>query len=86
MRELVEEPRHEYPHFVAALSFIAALPPDEVVELLRHRASRLASRSPIIVVTSTMPLPTTCTALLGGTGCRSVSALVDAGGRGPEPC
>src|SRR6478752_6186026 len=27
MRELVEYPRHEYPHFVAALSLIAALAP-----------------------------------------------------------
>ncbi len=27
LRELVEEPRHEYPHFVAALSLIGALPP-----------------------------------------------------------
>jgi hypothetical protein len=40
MRELVEEPRHEYPHFIAALSLIAALPSDEVVELLRRRATR----------------------------------------------
>jgi DNA-binding PadR family transcriptional regulator len=42
MRELVEVPQHEYPHFVAALSLIAALPPSLVVELLRHRLSRLA--------------------------------------------
>src|SRR3712207_663442 len=28
LRELVEEPRHEYPHFVAALSLIGALHPD----------------------------------------------------------
>jgi DNA-binding PadR family transcriptional regulator len=42
LRELVEEPRHEYPHFVAALSLIAALPPDEAVELLRSRLRRLA--------------------------------------------
>jgi DNA-binding PadR family transcriptional regulator len=41
LRELVEEPRHEYPHFVAALSLIAALPPGEVVELLRIRLRRL---------------------------------------------
>src|SRR5918999_543431 len=41
LRELVEEPRHEYPHFVAALSLIAALPPDEAVELLRRRLQRL---------------------------------------------
>jgi DNA-binding PadR family transcriptional regulator len=42
LRELVEQPRHEYPHFVAALSLIAALPPDEAVELLRRRLQRLA--------------------------------------------
>ena len=42
LRDLVEEPQHEYPHFVAALSLIGALPPDEVVELLRTRQRRLA--------------------------------------------
>ena len=42
LRELVEQPRHEYPNFVAALSLIAALPPDEAVELLRRRLQRLA--------------------------------------------
>ena len=41
MRELVAEPQQEYPHFVAALSLIAALPPGEVVDLLRHRLDRL---------------------------------------------
>ena len=44
LRELVEVPRHEYPHFVAALSLIAALPPDEVVELLDRRLRRLAEQ------------------------------------------
>ena len=44
LRELVEEPQHEYPHFVAALSLIAALPPDEVVELLSRRLHRLAEQ------------------------------------------
>jgi DNA-binding PadR family transcriptional regulator len=44
LRELVEEPRHEYPHFVAALSLIAALPPSEVVELLGRRLGRLAEQ------------------------------------------
>lgn len=44
MRELVAEPQHEYPQFVAALSLIAALPPDEVVGLLRHRLDRLAEQ------------------------------------------
>ena len=43
LRELIEEPHHEYPHFVAALSLIAALPPDEVVGLLTNRAARLAA-------------------------------------------
>jgi DNA-binding PadR family transcriptional regulator len=41
LRELVEEPQHEYPHFVAALSLIAALPPSEAVSLLRRRLDRL---------------------------------------------
>jgi DNA-binding PadR family transcriptional regulator len=41
LRELVAEPQQEYPHFVAALSLIAALPPSEVVPLLRHRLDRL---------------------------------------------
>jgi DNA-binding PadR family transcriptional regulator len=42
LRELVEEPQHEYPHFVAALSLIGALGPDEAVDLLRRRLERLA--------------------------------------------
>jgi DNA-binding PadR family transcriptional regulator len=42
LRELIEQPQREYPHFVAALSLIAALPPDEVVELLGRRLHRLA--------------------------------------------
>lgn len=41
LHDLVGEPDHEYPQFVAALSLIAALPPDEVVPLLRHRLLRL---------------------------------------------
>jgi DNA-binding PadR family transcriptional regulator len=41
LRTLVEEPEYEYPHFVAALSLIAALPPGEVVDLLRARLTRL---------------------------------------------
>jgi DNA-binding PadR family transcriptional regulator len=44
LRELVEEPQHEYPHFVAALSLIGALPPAEVVELLGRRLRRLAGQ------------------------------------------
>lgn len=42
LRDLVEEPGHEYPQFVAALSLVAALPPDEVVDLLGRRLERLA--------------------------------------------
>ena len=41
LRELVEEPQHEYPSFVAALSLIAALPPGEVTALLRRRLGHL---------------------------------------------
>ena len=44
LRELVEQPQHEYPHFVAALSLIAALPPGEVLTLLRRRLDRLAEQ------------------------------------------
>ena len=41
LRELVARPQQEYPHFVAALSMVAALPPDEVVSLLRERLDLL---------------------------------------------
>lgn len=44
LRELVEVPENEYPHFVAALSLIAALPPDEVVDLLQRRTVRLTDQ------------------------------------------
>jgi DNA-binding PadR family transcriptional regulator len=44
LRELVGKPQHEYPRFVAALSLIAALPPDEVVELLHRRVRLLAEQ------------------------------------------
>jgi DNA-binding PadR family transcriptional regulator len=44
LRALVQEPQHEYPQFVAALSLIAALPPSEVVELLGRRLGRLATQ------------------------------------------
>ena len=44
LRELVEEPQHEFPHFVAALSLIGALPPAEVVKLLSTRLRRLAEQ------------------------------------------
>ena len=44
LRDLVAEPRHEFPHFVAALSLLAVLPPAEAVELLRRRLGRLAAQ------------------------------------------
>jgi DNA-binding PadR family transcriptional regulator len=44
LRELVEQPQHEYPAFVAALSLIAALPPSQVLGLLRERLGQLAGR------------------------------------------
>jgi DNA-binding PadR family transcriptional regulator len=44
LRDLVERPAHEYPGFVAALSLIAALPPDRVLELLRRRLEHLAAQ------------------------------------------
>jgi DNA-binding PadR family transcriptional regulator len=42
LRELIEDPHHEYPQFVVALSLLAALPPGEVADLLRTRAQRVA--------------------------------------------
>jgi DNA-binding PadR family transcriptional regulator len=44
LRELIEQPQHEYPHFVAALSLIGALRPDDVVDLLRRRLRRLSEQ------------------------------------------
>lgn len=44
LRELVEQPQHEYPTFVSALSLIATLPPSEVLPLLRRRCDRLAEQ------------------------------------------
>jgi DNA-binding PadR family transcriptional regulator len=44
LRELVEVPQQEYPHFVAALSLIAALPPGDVLTLLGSRLQRLAEQ------------------------------------------
>jgi DNA-binding PadR family transcriptional regulator len=44
LRELVEQPQHEYPHFVAALAFIGALPPSQVLALLRRRLELLAQQ------------------------------------------
>jgi DNA-binding PadR family transcriptional regulator len=42
LRKLIAQPEHEYPHFLAALSVIAALPPSEVLQLLHRRLDRLA--------------------------------------------
>lgn len=44
MHELVAEPEHEYPHFIAALSMIAVLPPDDVLPLLEQRYVALGVR------------------------------------------
>jgi DNA-binding PadR family transcriptional regulator len=44
LSELIAQPEHEYPHFVAALSLIAALPPDQVVPLLRARLEAVAGQ------------------------------------------
>lgn len=41
LREVVREPVQEYPRFLAGLSFLAHLPPDEVAELLAGRADQL---------------------------------------------
>jgi DNA-binding PadR family transcriptional regulator len=43
LRELLAEPAHEYPHFVAALAFLAALPPEEAVAALDRRLVGLAA-------------------------------------------
>jgi DNA-binding PadR family transcriptional regulator len=43
LRDLVAEPAHEYPQFVAALSLVAALPPGDVLDLLGQRLDRLAA-------------------------------------------
>ena len=44
LRELVGEPQHEYPGFVAALSLIGALPPSEILPLLRQRLIALGEQ------------------------------------------
>jgi DNA-binding PadR family transcriptional regulator len=44
MRDLMAEPQHEYPQFVAALSLVATLAPGEVVELLGSRLRRLSEQ------------------------------------------
>jgi DNA-binding PadR family transcriptional regulator len=41
LADLLSTPTLEYPQFVAALSFLAALPPTQVVELLKERLQHL---------------------------------------------
>ena len=41
LTDLISTPVKDYPSFEAALSFLPALPPDDVVGLLRERAQRL---------------------------------------------
>ncbi|MGD0944797.1 MAG: PadR family transcriptional regulator [Acidimicrobiales bacterium] len=43
LTELVSTPVNDYPGFETALSFLFALPPGDVVELLKERAERLES-------------------------------------------
>ena len=43
LRELLAEPTHEYPRFVAALAFLGALRPDEAVAALDRRLAGLAA-------------------------------------------
>jgi DNA-binding PadR family transcriptional regulator len=43
-RELISTPEREQPRFQAGLSVLAALPPDEVVSLLRQRLALLADQ------------------------------------------
>jgi DNA-binding PadR family transcriptional regulator len=45
LRDLLGEPEHEYPSFVAALSLVSVLPPSQVIPLLRQRLRRLAERA-----------------------------------------
>jgi len=42
LADLISTPAAEYPQFVAALSFLPALPPDQVLGLLRERLRHLA--------------------------------------------
>src|SRR5271170_4589320 len=41
LTDLISTPVNDYPSFEAALSFLPALPPDDVAGLLRERASHL---------------------------------------------
>lgn len=53
LRELLGEPRPEFPAFVAGLSLIVVLPRDEVVDLLRRRVERLEATAENIRATVT---------------------------------
>jgi DNA-binding PadR family transcriptional regulator len=44
MRDILSAPVKEYPQFQTGLTLLAALPPDEVIELLRERSVKLAER------------------------------------------
>ena len=41
LRELLGKPVKEYPRFLAGLTFMPALPPEEVIDLLRERRAHL---------------------------------------------
>lgn len=43
LRELIAEPRPEYPHFGVGLSLISVLPPDEAADLLDRRLQALTA-------------------------------------------
>jgi DNA-binding PadR family transcriptional regulator len=45
LRELLREPVKEYTQFAAGLSFLAALPPEEAVVLLKERVRHLKSEN-----------------------------------------
>lgn len=45
MRELVAEPREEYPQFGVALSLLSVLPPAQAAELLERRRATLAEQA-----------------------------------------
>ena len=45
MQDLLRDPVREYPQFVAGLSLLPVLPPEEAVALLRHRTLRLSAEA-----------------------------------------
>src|SRR6266480_2869438 len=45
MQDLLRDPVTEYPQFVAGLSLLPVLPPEEAVSLLKHRALRLSAEA-----------------------------------------